>query len=92
MLRVTADGFADGVLPEGNEKPITIDKSLVIYRVSDDGMKITPYLEGSDSERVTALDLGEAKYEGTNASKIAIYSYTSTPGSTKYPQMILIYE
>ena len=92
MLRVTEDGFADGVLPESNEKLITIDNSVVIYRVSDDGSKVTPYIEGSSSERITPLDFGEAKYEGMNASKIAIYRYTSTPGNTKNPQMILIYE
>ena len=92
MLRVTADGFDNGVLPEENYDLITVDSSVVIYRVSDDGSKVTPYLEGSDSERVTALELGEAKYEGTGASKIAVYRYTGTAGNTKQPKMIFIYE
>lgn len=92
MLQVTADGFVNGVLPEGNEKLITIDDSVMIYRVSDDGSQISPYIEGSTSERITPLDFGEAKHGETSASKIAIYRYSGTTSGTKQPKMILIYE
>ncbi len=90
-LRVTSDGFVDDALPEDNEKLISVD-SAVIYRISDEGSKVTPFLEGSDTERITPDELREAKYERTSASKIAIYRYTGTLGNTKQPKMIFIYE
>lgn len=91
-LRVTRDGFAGDTLSEENELLLNTDSNTVIYRVSDDGSKITPYLEGSETERVTIQDLGESKYEGTGASKIAVYSYTGASGIAKAAKMILIYE
>lgn len=91
-LRVTRDGFAGDTLSEENELLLNTDSNTVIYRVSDDGSKITPYLEGSETERVTIQDLGESKYEGTGASKIAVYSYTGVSGIAKAAKMILIYE
>ncbi len=90
-LRVTADGFVDGALPETNERLIAID-SAIIYRVSKDGEEITPYVEGSDSEKITPDTIKGAKLDGTSASKIGMYLYTSSKGNTKTCKMILIYE
>ncbi|MBQ7976334.1 MAG: S-layer homology domain-containing protein [Clostridia bacterium] len=91
-LRVTKDGFDEnGKISTTNEDLISIGSSVIIYRISDDGSMVTPYLEGTQ-DRITAADFGEAEFEGTKASKIAIYSYRATTGVSKAPKMILIYE
>jgi len=93
LLTITQNGFVDGALPDTiTRELVEVTSNTIIYRISDDGSKITPYVEGSDTERITTTDFREAKYNDASASKIAIYSYTPTNGNNKSAKMILIYE
>lgn len=92
-LRVTNEGFdASGNISTSGESLIEVPSSAVIFRLTEDGKEVTPYKDGSDSEKITPADLREAKYEGRNASKIAIYSFSTTPDKGRTTKMILIYE
>ncbi|MBP3362113.1 MAG: S-layer homology domain-containing protein [Clostridia bacterium] len=91
-LRLTRDGFVNGKLPEDiNESIVSIEDSTIIYRFNDAGNKVTPYLEGSTTERVTADGLNGAVFYDTKCSKVAVYMY-GTKGTDRKCKMILIYE
>lgn len=95
-LRVTRDGYTtrDGqlVLSETNETIIEIPSDVIIYRVNPSGTEVTPYVEGTDTQRITPDDIKGFRYSSTAANRIGIYSYRSSLSNVKKPKMILIYK
>ena len=87
--------YRDGFDGEGNpimtnQVYVPVNSSTVIYRINSKG-EITPFVDEDGATRITPVDLRESKYDGTAASKIGVYSY-STDTANRQTKMILIYE
>ncbi len=90
-IRVTKEGFVNGELNPATEELVTITADTIIYRVDKDNNQVTPFRDEAETERLDATDFREARYEGINASRVAIYSY-STNTANRQCKMILIYD
>ena len=82
------DGSGEPIMT--NQVYVPVNSSTVIYRINSKG-EITPYIDDEGTTRITPIELRESKYDGSAASKIGVYSY-STDTANRQVKMILIYE
>ena len=93
MIRVTRDGFVDGVLVEdATEEMFSIDSSTIILKIDEDGKEVIATLNEDSEEAITALDLKTAAIYDDACNKVAVYEYSSNPTRGRDCKMILIYE